>query len=286
MSQSQSIQTVAVIGAGVMGSGIAISSVLAGYRTLLFDLRTEAVEKGEAYVRKQLQSSLEKGRIDQEQHDKALALLHPCTDFSALKAEFILEAVVEKLEVKRELFAKLEAQNSPDSILATNTSSIPITQIATGLMHPQRLVGVHFFNPAHIMKLVEIIKGAATSSEVAEASFAWAQSLKKTAVYAADSPGFIVNRVARHYYVEALKMVEEGVADFATIDAHMEALGFKMGPFRLLDLIGVETNYSVTSSMFEQFNYDSKFRPSRIQKQKVDAGHHGRKSGKGFYTYE
>ena len=286
MSQSQSIQSVAVIGAGVMGSGIAISSVLAGYRTLLFDLRTEAVEKGEAYVLKQLQSSLEKGRIDQEQHDKALALLHPCTDFSALKADFILEAVVEKLEVKRELFAKLEAQNSPDSILATNTSSIPITQIASGLTHPQRVVGVHFFNPAHIMKLVEIIKGAATSTEVAEASFAWAQSLKKTAVYTADSPGFIVNRVARHYYVEALKMVEEGVADFETIDAHMEALGFKMGPFRLMDLIGVETNYSVTSSMFEQFNYDSKFRPSRIQKQKVDAGHHGRKSGKGFYTYE
>ena len=286
MSQSQSIQSVAVIGAGVMGSGIAISSVLAGYRTLLFDLRTEAVEKGEAYVRKQLQSSLGKGRIDQEQHDKALALLHPCTDFSALKADFILEAVVEKLEVKRELFAKLEAQNSPDSILATNTSSIPITQIASGLTHPQRVVGVHFFNPAHIMKLVEIIKGAATSTEVAEASFAWAQSLKKTAVYTADSPGFIVNRVARHYYVEALKMVEEGVADFETIDAHMEALGFKMGPFRLMDLIGVETNYSVTSSMFEQFNYDSKFRPSRIQKQKVDAGHHGRKSGKGFYTYE
>jgi len=286
MSQSASIQSVAVIGAGVMGSGVAISSVLAGYKTLLFDLRSEAVEKGEAYVRKQLQSSLEKGRIDQKQHDKALALLHPCTDFSALKADFILEAVVEKLEVKRDLFAKLEAQNSHDCILATNTSSIPITQIASGLLHPQRVVGVHFFNPAHIMKLVEIIKGAATSSEVAEVSFAWAQSLKKTAVYAADSPGFIVNRVARHYYVEALKMVEEGVADFETIDAHMEALGFKMGPFRLMDLIGVETNYSVTSSMFEQFNYDSKFRPSRIQKQKVDAGHHGRKSGKGFYTYE
>ena len=172
MSQSASIQSVAVIGAGVMGSGVAISSVLAGYKTLLFDLRSEAVEKGEAYVRKQLQSSLEKGRIDQKQHDKALALLHPCTDFSALKADFILEAVVEKLEVKRDLFAKLEAQNSHDCILATNTSSIPITQIASGLLHPQRVVGVHFFNPAHIMKLVEIIKGAATSSEVAEVSFA------------------------------------------------------------------------------------------------------------------
>ena len=280
------IQSVAVIGAGVMGSGIAISSVLAGYRTLLFDLRPEAVEQGRAYVQKQLQSTLEKGRIDQVQHDQALDRLQACTDFSALKADLILEAVVEKLEVKRDLFARLESQNDPSCMLATNTSSIPITQIASGLKHPERVVGVHFFNPAHIMKLVEIIRGAATDPAAAERAFAWAESLKKTAVYAADAPGFIVNRVARHYYVEALKMVEEGVADFETIDVHMEALGFKMGPFRLMDLIGVETNYSVTSSMFEQFNYDPKFRPSRIQKQKVDAGHHGRKSGRGFYTYE
>ena len=166
------------------------------------------------------------------------------------------------------------------------TSSIPITQIASGLNHPERLVGVHFFNPAHIMKLVEVIKGAATSTAVAEKAFDWSVSLGKTTVYAQDAPGFIVNRVARHFYVEALKIAEEGVASIPEIDNLLESTGFKMGPFRLMDLIGVDTNYSVTNSMFEQFNFDPKFRPNRIQKQKVDAGHHGKKSGQGFYNYE
>jgi 3-hydroxybutyryl-CoA dehydrogenase len=194
--------------------------------------------------------------------------------------------VVEKLEVKQSLFAELEAINGPETILATNTSSIPITQIARGLSRPERLVGIHFFNPAHLMKLVEIISGAVTDSQVAQQSFDWAVSLGKKAVYAADAPGFIVNRVARHYYVEGLKVLEEQVASMEAIDRLCEASGFKMGPFRLMDLIGVDTNYSVTSSMYELFGYDAKFRPSRIQKQKVDAGHHGRKSGQGFYTYE
>jgi 3-hydroxybutyryl-CoA dehydrogenase len=203
-----------------------------------------------------------------------------------LVADFIIEAILENLQIKRELFQHLETINTSDSIFATNTSSIPITQIASGLNHPERLVGVHFFNPAHIMKLVEVIKGAATSTAVAEKAFDWSVSLGKTTVYAQDAPGFIVNRVARHFYVEALKIAEEGVASIPEIDNLMESTGFKMGPFRLMDLIGVDTNYSVTNSMFEQFNFDPKFRPNRIQKQKVDAGHHGKKSGKGFYNYE
>ena len=201
-------------------------------------------------------------------------------------ADFIIEAILENLQIKRELFQHLETINTSDSIFATNTSSIPITQIASGLNHPERLVGVHFFNPAHIMKLVEVIKGAATSTAVAEKAFDWSVSLGKTTVYAQDAPGFIVNRVARHFYVEALKIAEEGVASIPEIDNLLESTGFKMGPFRLMDLIGVDTNYSVTNSMFEQFNFDPKFRPNRIQKQKVDAGHHGKKSGKGFYNYE
>jgi 3-hydroxybutyryl-CoA dehydrogenase len=148
------------------------------------------------------------------------------------------------------------------------------------------VVGVHFFNPAHIMKLVEIISGAATLEAIAQKAYDWAIKLGKTAVYAKDAPGFIVNRVARHFYVESLKALEEQIADLEQMDRLMRATGFKMGPFELMDLIGVETNYSVTQSMFEQFQYDSKFRPSRIQKQKVDAGFYGRKTKKGFYTYE
>lgn len=277
---------IAVAGAGVMGSGIAMCSILAGYETLLFDIKEEAVAKGKLYIESELNKSVEKGRLSPEARNTALEKLHPTTDRNALVADLILEAVLEKLDIKRELFGFLETINSAETILATNTSSIPITQIAATLKNPGNVVGIHFFNPAHIMKLVEIISGAATQQSVAEKAFNWAVSLGKTAVYAADAPGFIVNRVARHFYVEGLKIAEEQVADFEAIDRLCESSGFKMGPFRLMDLIGVETNFSVTSSMYEQFHYDSKFRPSRIQKQKVDAGQFGRKTGKGFYNYE
>ncbi len=277
---------IAVAGAGVMGSGIAMCSILAGYETLLFDIREEAVAKGKLYIETELTKSVEKGRLSPEARNAALEKLHPTTDRNALVADLILEAVLEKLDIKRELFGFLETINSAQTILATNTSSIPITQIAATLKNPGNVVGIHFFNPAHIMKLVEIISGAATEQSVAEKAFNWAISLGKTAVYAADAPGFIVNRVARHFYVEGLKIAEEQVADFEAIDRLCESSGFKMGPFRLMDLIGVETNFSVTSSMYEQFHFDAKFRPSRIQKQKVDAGQFGRKTGKGFYNYE
>lgn len=280
------MKNVIVIGSGVMGSGIAMCSILSGYPTVIYDLKKEALDKAIDYINKQLNISVEKGKISLEKKEQAIQLLSITENKSELVADFIIEAILENLQVKRELFQHLESINSTESIFATNTSSIPITQIASDLNHPERLVGVHFFNPAHIMKLVEVIKGAATSDEVAEKAFKWSISLGKTTVYAQDAPGFIVNRVARHYYVEALKIAEEGVASIPEIDNLMESTGFKMGPFRLMDLIGVDTNYSVTNSMFEQFNYDPKFRPNRIQKQKVDAGHHGKKSGKGFYNYE
>lgn len=277
---------VAVAGAGVMGAGIALSSIQAGYPTLLFDVNEAALEKGKSYISKELDKSVEKGKIASEKAAAALALLSTVNDATALQADIIIEAVLENLEIKQSLFKQLEAVNGSESILATNTSSIPITQIARGLQHPGRVVGVHFFNPAHIMKLVEIISGAETDCNVALKAFQWAESLGKKAVYASDAPGFIVNRVARHYYVEGLKVLEEQVAPLESIDRLCEASGFKMGPFRLMDLIGVDTNYAVTSSMYALFGQDSKFRPSRIQKQKVDAGHHGRKSGQGFYRYE
>ena len=277
---------IAVAGAGVMGSGIALCSIQAGYETLLFDLNAQAVDKGKAYIENELNKAVSKGKLAADAVDGILQKLTCTTHIKDLQADLIIEAVVEKLDIKQSLFAELEAINGPKTILATNTSSIPITQIARGLSRPERLVGIHFFNPAHLMKLVEIISGAVTDSQVAQQSFDWAVSLGKKAVYAADAPGFIVNRVARHYYVEGLKVLEEQVASMEAIDRLCEASGFKMGPFRLMDLIGVDTNYSVTSSMYELFGYDAKFRPSRIQKQKVDAGHHGRKSGQGFYTYE
>jgi len=280
------MKNVIVIGSGVMGSGIAMCSILSGYPTVIYDLKKEALDKAIDYIHKQLNISVEKGKISLEKKEQAIQLLSITENKNELVADFIIEAILENLQIKRELFQHLETINTSDSIFATNTSSIPITQIASGLNHPERLVGVHFFNPAHIMKLVEIIKGAATSTAVAEKAFDWSVSLGKTTVYAQDAPGFIVNRVARHFYVEALKIAEEGVASIPEIDNLMEATGFKMGPFRLMDLIGVDTNYSVTNSMFEQFNFDPKFRPNRIQKQKVDAGHHGKKSGKGFYNYE
>ncbi len=280
------METVAVIGAGVMGSGIALCAIQSGYPTLLFDVNAQSLEKGVKHIEKQIAIAVEKGKTTQEKADIALQRLSTTTDKNQLIASFIIEAVIEKLSVKQELFTHLESINSPHSILATNTSSIPITQIGAPLKHPERLVGVHFFNPAHIMKLVEIIKGAATSPDIAKAAFNWALSLGKTAVYAEDAPGFIVNRVARHYYVESLKILEENVADIPQIDNLLQASGFKMGAFRLMDLIGVDTNFSVTSSMYQQFHYDPKFRPSRIQQQKVDAGHHGQKTKIGFYSYE
>ena len=221
-----------------------------------------------------------------EDKQKCLKNISTVKNLEEVKAELILEAVVERLDVKTEIFTKLAEINSDDTILATNTSSIPITQIAAQISHPERIIGIHFFNPAHLMKLVEVVSGAHTSSGVKNTCMTFVSSLGKTAIHAKDAPGFIVNRVARHYYVESLKILEEGIADVEQIDKLMEASGFKLGPFRLMDLIGVETNFSVTESMYNLFYQDEKFRPSRIQKQKVDAGHFGRKTGKGFYSYD
>lgn len=269
-----------------MGSGIAQVFAMAGFETIVFDLQTAATERAEAAIEKNLAKAVQIGKLDKAGKTAAQSLLSYTTTFSELKADFIIEAILEKLDLKIDLFTRLAAQNSDSCILATNTSSIPITQIAAGVPNPERVVGVHFFNPAHIMKLVEIISGAQTSDEVAQSCYSLIKQIGKTPVMAKDAPGFIVNRVARHFYVEGLKTLEEGVANHEQIDSLMENIGFKMGPFRLMDLIGVDTNFSVTSSMFELFHQDSKFRPSRIQQQKVDAGHHGRKSGRGFYRYE
>lgn len=281
-----SVKKVAVIGAGTMGAGIAQVSAMAGFEVVLYDIQEKALQTARAGITKNLDTAIEKGKMVAAEKQAALGRIEFTSDFAALQADLIIEAIIEKLEVKRELMQKLAAQNATDTILASNTSSIPITQIASAVPNPGRVAGIHFFNPAHLMKLVEIISGAETTDTVMQTAREYVLALQKTPVIARDAPGFIVNRVARHYYVEGLKVLEENVAGMEDIDALMEASGFKMGPFRLMDLIGVDTNFSVTESIYNLFHQDAKFRPSRIQKQKVDAGHWGRKSGKGFYTYK
>jgi len=285
ISSIDDIKSTGIVGAGTMGLGIAQICALAGFKTWLFDIDEAILEKAQKQIVKNLDIGIEKGKIDQDQKESALNCLELTNSLGALKVDFIIEAIVEKLEVKQKVFEELESINDSDCILTSNTSSIPITQIAAKLKYPERFVGMHFFNPAHIMKLVEVISGASTAPEIAAITLTLAQKLGKIGVSAKDSPGFIVNRVARHFYVESLLALEENVADVESIDKLIKSSGFRMGPFELMDLIGVDTNFSVTSSMFEAFHKDGKFRPSRIQQQKVDAGHHGRKSGKGFYDY-
>lgn len=282
---SHNIQTIAVIGAGTMGAGIAQVCAQAGFHTLLYDLQPTMLDKARKHISGNLQKAVEKGLLSAEKEQAVWKQLHITDRFGDLVADLVIEAVVERKEVKIDLFRQLEAINGDHTIMATNTSSIPVTSIAAGVRRPERVVGMHFFNPAHIMKLVEVISGEATLPEVSEAIYQLSLQLGKKPVRAKDAPGFIVNRVARHFYVESLLALEEHVASFEDIDKLLEARGFKMGPFRLMDLIGVDTNFSVTSSMYASFHQDAKFRPSRIQEQKVNAGFHGRKTGKGFYAY-
>lgn len=277
---------VGIIGAGTMGSGIAQVCAMADHQVVMFDVNGDALNKALTIIESNLDKGIARGKVSEEQKFATLKNITTSPYLDEVKADLIIEAVVERLDVKIDLFNKLAAVNSESTILATNTSSIPITQISAKVQNPERVVGIHFFNPAHIMKLVEVVSGAHTSEEVAKTAYDFVNQIGKVPIMAKDAPGFIVNRVARHYYVEGLKVLEERVADHETIDDLLQSSGFKMGPFKLMDLIGVETNFSVTESMYNLFYQDEKFRPSRIQKQKVDAGHHGRKTGQGFYTYE
>jgi 3-hydroxybutyryl-CoA dehydrogenase len=280
------IQTIAIAGAGTMGAGIAQVTAQAGFKTYLFDIDDKVLQKASLGIGKSLNTLAEIGKISAEQAKQAASNITYTSHINDLICDLLIEAIVERLDIKQQFFQEVAAINSAHTILASNTSSIPITQIAAKVPNPNRFLGIHFFNPAPIMKLVEIISGVETDATIAQQCTAFITSLGKTCVQAADAPGFIVNRVARHYYVEGLKLAEEKVAEIEQIDKLMESCGFKMGPFKLMDLIGVDTNFSVTSSIYNLFHQNGKFRPSRIQQQKVDAGHHGRKSGKGFYDYE
>jgi 3-hydroxybutyryl-CoA dehydrogenase len=282
----QAIKQVGVAGAGAMGAGIAQVFAQAGFDVVLFDINAEQLEKAKVEIAKNLAGAVAKGKLRETDKTLTIARITFSSDIQSLKADLIIEAIVENLEAKRDLFQKLSEFNSVETIFATNTSSIPVTRIARGIPNPSRVAGMHFFNPANIMKLVEIIAGAETSPTITETLRQLALKIDKTPITCKDSPGFIVNRVARHYYVESLKMLEEKVASPETIDALMESAGFKMGPFKLMDHVGNDINFAVTSSLFESFHQEAKFRPSRLQQQKVDAGHLGKKTGKGFYDHK
>lgn len=274
---------VGICGAGTMGRGIAIASLSAGHRVTLCDLSQAALDSASGVVLDQLRKAVEKGKLTDDAFAAAESGLTTSTSLSALAdAELVVEAIAERLDLKHALFSELESVVSPSAILATNTSSISIASLARVLGDPSRFVGLHFFNPAHIMKLVEIIKGPRTSQHVIDACVAFASGLGKTPVVAADAPGFIVNRIARNFYNESQRIVMEGAATIPQVDMLMKGLGFKMGPFELMDLIGVDVNLDVTKSQWAQFFNEPRFTPSLLQQQFVDAGLHGKKSGGGF----
>jgi len=279
---------IGVIGAGTMGTGIAQIAATQGHQVYLYDAYPGQLKKSKAGLESILARQIEKKRMTQEEVDGILGRIEFVNNITSFgECGFVIEAIVEDLDVKKDAFSRLEGIVSKDCILASNTSSLSIAAISSTLKKPGRFLGVHFFNPAPLMKLVEIIPGIATDGEVFRVTKKFIRNWDKITVSGKDTPGFIVNRVARPFYGEALRIYEEGIADAATIDWAMKEIGgFRMGPFELMDLIGHDVNYEVTSSVFEAFYYDPRFKPSFAQKRMVEAGWLGRKSGRGFYHYE
>lgn len=278
--------TICICGAGTMGSGIAQVSAGAGFKTILYDVSKEIIQKASAKIENDLQALVVKQKISADKKESILRRFVFTSNINDCCADFVIEAVIEKLEVKTSLFNQLAAMNSDETILATNTSSLSVSAIAKEISKPERVAGLHFFNPAPIMKLVEVVKAEQTSDETISKLVELTKAFGKTPVVCKDSPGFIVNRVARPYYIESLRLIEEGIADFETIDRLLESRGFKMGPFKLMDLIGNDINYAVSCSVYEQLNRPERLKPSSIQKEKVEKGELGKKTGKGYYDYK
>lgn len=279
---------VGIIGSGTMGSGIAQVAATSGCKVKLYDTNQAALDKAQSSLEKILTRLIEKGRIDTDEKNRIQTNISYVDRLEELAdSNLTIEAIIENLEIKKKVFSELESYVSDDCIIASNTSSLSIASIASSLQKPKRCVGIHFFNPAPLMKLVEVIPAIQTSSEVLEKSIETIASWKKTVAVAKDTPGFIVNRVARPFYGEALRIYEEGLANFATIDNSLKTLGgFRMGPFELMDFIGNDVNYTVTETVFKEFYFDPRYKPSFTQKRFTEAGYLGRKSGKGYYDYD
>ena len=277
--------TICVCGAGTMGSGIAQVSAQSGFNVILFDVNKNILANAQSAIQKNLQYLVDKNKITSIEKEEIFNRIQFTNDIKNVTGFIIIEAIVEKEEAKISLFNDLAKYNNEEVIFATNTSSLSVSSLQEKIIFPERVVGMHFFNPAYIMKLVEVVKGSQTNDEVANTVFNICEQMGKQPVMCKDSPGFIVNRVARHYYLEALKIVEENTASFEEIDQILEASGFKMGPFKLMDLIGMDINLEVTQTLYEAFDKAPRFVPSPLQIEKVNNNELGKKTGKGFYKY-
>jgi 3-hydroxybutyryl-CoA dehydrogenase len=278
---------IAIIGSGTMGSGIAQVAATAGCEVKIYDTNLDALAKSKSNLENTLSKLVEKAKIDEHEKSRIennISYAHTLGELS--HSDLVIEAIIENMEIKRKLFSELENYVSPETILASNTSSLSIASIAASCQKPERVIGIHFFNPAPLMQLVEVIPAVQTSEEVLQKSVEIISDWKKVVAVAKDTPGFIVNRVARPFYSESLRIYDEGVADFATIDWALKTIGnFRMGPFELMDMIGHDVNYIVTETVFTAFYFDPKFKPSFTQKRLLEAGFLGKKSGRGFYNY-
>jgi len=279
------IRNICICGAGTMGSGIAQLAASSALPAILYELDSGVLEKAKKTIDNNLQLLVEKGKINPGQKEKIFQSVHFTNDLNECVADVIIEAIIENIDAKIHLFNQLAAINDDKTIFATNTSSLSVTSIASKILQPERFLGMHFFNPAPIMKLVEVINTNYTNKQITQVVTDLARQMGKVPVVCKDSPGFIVNRVARPYYIESLRLVEEGHVSLETLDVLLEGSGFKLGPFKLMDLIGNDINYSVSCSVYEQLNKPERLMPSAIQKEKVEKGELGKKTGKGYYRY-
>ena len=279
-------QTVAIVGADAIGQGMAAVAAVAGQETYLYDIDNLQLDPAYENIQIELNRQIKAGKLTEEERDTAMKRIHITYDVRDVVADIVIENVSGPKLMKKKVLEELEKNNAHTSLIVSNSTNESITQLTADMLHPQRCAGIHLFNPVPNISLVEVIAGEATSGETMNLICKYALKVGKTPIKAKDTPGFIVNRVARPFYLESLKVLEENVAGIDTIDALMENVGFKEGPFKLMDYLGIDTNQKITLTMFKAFGNEPRFRPSRIQQRKVDVGHLGKKTGKGFYDYE